>query len=390
MDKKKRLAIGLMSGTSLDGIDAALVEIEGAGRTTKVSLKAFESISYSQEERQVLLALCDRNQSTVDKICRYNVELGKKFAEAAHAVAEMADLTLEDIDFISSHGQTIYHMPDHAATLQIGELSVIAEQTGCLTVGDYRPSDMAVGGQGAPLVPFVDDLLFRDEAKGRILVNIGGISNLSVLEATGSEKGVLALDTGPGNVLIDAVVQIGSQGESTFDENGSIAASGRVDEEWLQDIVDQDDYLKMDLPKTTGRELYTWEMAERLYEEGRQKGLAYEDIVATITAYTVQAISYHIKKVVDPHYDTQEVIVAGGGVHNKTILTGLENNLGQSVRTLDELHFSSDAKEAITFAILGNEYLHGHPNHLPSATGAAKEVSMGKLVLPSALTEGEQ
>nr|WP_255437467.1 anhydro-N-acetylmuramic acid kinase [Thalassobacillus sp. CUG 92003] len=390
VSKEKRLAIGLMSGTSLDGIDAALVEITGAGPGTEVNLLAFESLSYSNEESQGILNLCNSSDSSVDQICRMNVWLGEKFAEAARRVMEQAEVPLAEVDFISSHGQTIFHMPDHAATLQIGELAVIAEQTGCVTVGDFRPSDMAVGGQGAPLVPFVDDLLFRHPSQGRILINIGGISNLSVLEAGRDDDHVLAFDTGPGNVLIDAIVQKGTNKEKKYDEGGQLAAQGKVDVEWLEHILEADDYLKQPLPKTTGRELYTSDMAEQLWQEGKKRNLRFEDIIATITAYTVEAIARHIHTFVDRAYKTEDVIIAGGGVHNHTLLEGLKRRLSQRVTPLDDLNFSSDAKEAITFALLGNEFLHGQSNNLPSATGASKKAVMGKLVFPSALLKNER
>lgn len=379
-EKDRVLGVGLMSGTSLDGIDAALVEITKGQKGVK--LLEFHTTSYSQEEKQALLQLCHPETSTVDRICRQNVRLGHKFAEAARAVCEQNGRSIKDVDFVSSHGQTIYHMPEDQATFQIGELAVIAEQTGCLTVGDFRPSDMAVGGQGAPLVPYADKLLFRDASIGRILVNIGGISNLSVVEAEGGQD-VLAMDTGPGNVLIDSVVQLGAG--KPFDEGGKIAATGNIQTEWLQEMVDQDEYLKQGLPKTTGREFYTWEKAKRLFEEGESRGYSFEDMVATVTAFTATAIVTHIKRFVDPHYQTEEVLIAGGGVHNQTLLALIQQELSQQVKPLDELNFSSDAKEAITFALLGYEFLNGRPNQVPSATGANKEVSMGKLALPSSL-----
>ncbi|WP_235062643.1 anhydro-N-acetylmuramic acid kinase [Thalassobacillus devorans] len=382
ISKSPKLAVGLMSGTSLDGIDAALVEIHNHGKKTSVRLRAFESIAFSVKETEEILALCHPSTSTVDKICKANITLGEKFAEAAKVVTKNAGLTMQEVDFVSSHGQTIFHMPEQSATLQIGELAVIAEKTGCITIGDYRPSDMAAGGQGAPLVPYVDDLLFRDEKTGRILVNIGGISNLTVLAAGDATWDVMAMDTGPGNVLIDAFVRIGTNGEQKYDDAGKLAQAGKVDEDWLEEIFKADSYMKQGLPKTTGRELYTWELAKRLWEAGSERNLSFEDKVATITAFTVKAIAYHIQTFVDTAYATEEVIVAGGGVHNSAILEGLDAVLSQKVIRMEDVGFSSDAKEAITFAILGNEFLHGSANNLPSATGAEKPVVMGKLVLP--------
>ncbi|MEX2103849.1 MAG: anhydro-N-acetylmuramic acid kinase [Bacilli bacterium] len=208
LHKSKRLAVGLMSGTSMDGIDAALVEIEGAGVNTKIKLIDFLTYPFTNEERDQILELCRPASGTVDKICEMNVQVGRKFAQAALAVIDKAGINKADVDFISSHGQTIYHMPEKLATLQIGELSVIAAETGCLTVGDFRPADMAVGGQGAPLVPYVDYLLFRSEDKGRVLMNIGGISNVTIIKSGAKPEEVTAFDTGPGNMLIDWIVSL--------------------------------------------------------------------------------------------------------------------------------------------------------------------------------------
>lgn len=382
LKKNKKLAVGLMSGTSLDGIDASLVEIEHSGLETSVRMLHFETLSYTPEEREQILQLCSPTTSSVDEVCRMNVYLGQKFADAALMVIKNAGKTIKQVDFISSHGQTIYHMPEQHATLQIGELAVIAEKTECLTVGDFRPNDMAAGGQGAPLVPFVDYLLFREKNRGRILINIGGISNMTILPANAQADGIIAFDTGPGNVLIDAMVRMGTNGELSYDAGGKIAAQGNVCQEWLEQIIASDPYAKKRPPKSTGRELYSMELAKKLWEEGKRRQLSFEDIVATITSYTTQTISMNIKEFIDPNYDVTEVLVGGGGVHNEQIMGGLQKELKQTVTSMEKLNFSSDAKEAIAFAILGNECLHGRPNNLPSATGADRPVVMGKLVMP--------
>jgi anhydro-N-acetylmuramic acid kinase len=382
LQKNKKLAVGLMSGTSLDGIDAALVEIEHSGLETKVHLLHFETLPYKAEEREQILQLCSPTTSSVDEICRMNVYLGRKMAEAALKVINNAGKTAQQVDFISSHGQTIYHMPEQHATLQIGELAIIAEESGCLTIGDFRPNDMAAGGQGAPLVPYVDFLLFSSNEKGRILINIGGIGNMSVLPANAQVDQVIAFDTGPGNMLIDAMVQMGTNGELSYDDGGDIAARGKVCQEWLEQIVSDDRYVSQPPPKSTGRELYSMVMAKKLRQEGLTRQLSFEDIVATVTHYTIQSIVINIKNYIDPNYDIQEVLVGGGGVHNKVLMRGLQSQLKQKVSSMEELNFSSDAKEAIAFAILGNEFIHGHPNNLPTATGANRPVVMGKLVMP--------
>jgi anhydro-N-acetylmuramic acid kinase len=382
LQKNKKLAVGLMSGTSLDGIDAALVEIENSGADTKVNLLHFETLSYEEEEREQILQLCSPSTSSVDDICRMNVYLGKKMADAAIKVIKNSGKTPQEVDFISSHGQTIYHMPEHHATLQIGELAVIAEESGCLTIGDFRPNDMAAGGQGAPLVPYVDFLLFNSKEQGRILLNIGGIGNVTVLPANTEADQVKAFDTGPGNVLIDAIVRIGTNGKLLFDEGGQMGVQGTVCQEWLEHILSMDQYVTQQPPKSTGREFYSMDMANRLWQEGISRNLPLEDIVATVTHYTIQSIARNIKEYIDPYYDIQEVLVGGGGVHNVEIMQGLQSLLNQNVTSMEKLNFSSDAKEAIAFTILGNEFLHGQPNNLPTATGAKRPVVMGKLVMP--------
>jgi anhydro-N-acetylmuramic acid kinase len=380
--KEKKLIVGLMSGTSLDGIDAALVEIEGHGKQTKVNLLEFKTVAFTENEKHEILQLCHPKTSSVDKICQMNVELGKKFSAAALHVISIAGKSPDEIDFISSHGQTIYHMPQVGATLQIGELAVIATQTGCVTVGDFRPNDMAVGGQGAPLVPFVDYLLFHHPNKGRILLNIGGISNITVIPTNAREDNILAFDTGPGNVLIDSIVAIGTNGKENFDSSGNYAQKGTVDHQWLQKLLQSDSFVHEIPPKSTGREYYTSDVARKLWLEGREKGLTFESIIATVTQFTVETIALNIEQCLKDELDISEVLVGGGGVHNTFIMNALQKRLKQNVLSMEAINVSSDAKEAVAFAILGNEFIHGNTNNLPSATGANRKTIMGKLVLP--------
>lgn len=381
-EKEKVLAVGLMSGTSLDGVDAALVEITVHNQDLEVDLKAFTTLEYTKEIRDSILALCSPTTSDVKQICEMNIRLGQIMAQAVKQVIEQSEYNMGDIDFVSSHGQTIYHEPEKAATLQIGELAVIATHTGKITVGDFRPSDMAVGGQGAPLVPYTDYLLFRSDKKGRALINIGGISNISIIEAGSASHEVIAYDMGPGNMLIDAIMVIGTNGLKTYDLNGETAVAGIVNQEWLIKLMDSDAFLDKEPPKSTGREAYTLEFARELYKIGISKGLNLEDIVATITEYTVQAIVYHFREFIDNRYKIEEVLVSGGGVFNKTIMNGLQEALSQKVDSVEAWGHSSDAKEAISFALLGYEFLKGNCNNLPSATGASRAVVMGKLALP--------
>ncbi|WP_408006639.1 anhydro-N-acetylmuramic acid kinase [Pseudalkalibacillus sp. A8] len=381
--REYKLAVGLMSGTSLDGIDAALVEIKGVGSQTDVRLVEFESIPYTVEEREQLIELCNPSKSTVEKICKMNIVLGDRFGEAALAVIRKAGLAPKDVSFVSSHGQTIYHWPEERATLQIGELANIAAKTGILTVGDFRPSDMAYQGQGAPLVPFVDALLFSS-TENRILLNIGGISNLAVVPAHSSTiKEIKAFDVGPGNVLIDGAVRRLTGNEQTFDQGGKLAEKGNIHYDLLMTLIKEDEFLPIKPPKSTGRELYTEERLARILTKSQDLNLPMEDIVATITAYTVEMITQSLELYVHSDHDIDELIISGGGIHNKAIMDGLQKALPYKVSKMDEVSFNGDAKEAIAFTVLGNQFLHGEANNLPSATGATRNVLMGKLVLPS-------
>lgn len=378
--KEKKLAVGLMSGTSLDGIDAALVEINGSGKQTKVKLLAFETYPYSETDKNDIRSLCDPGTSSVDKICTMNVRLGQKMGVAALNIISKGGFSPKDIDFISSHGQTIYHMPETHSTLQIGELAVIAETTACLTVGDFRPTDMAVGGQGAPLVPFTDALLFQSEEKGRVLLNIGGISNITVLPKGSGMGEVYGFDTGPGNVLIDEIVRLGSNHKLSYDHGGKIAMSGKINQPFLEQLLEADPFIGQPPPKSTGRELYTVRKAKKILKDSVRRRLPFEDLVATVTQHTVEAIKVNLQQYVLPYTAISEIIVSGGGVHNAALLKELKNIGICEVREIEDLGYSSDAKEAIAFAILGNECIHGNFNNLPKVTGARRQTVMGKIV----------
>lgn len=383
LNKKKKLAIGLMSGTSLDGIDACLLEIEGNYTDTRINVIDFMTLDYTKEEKERIFKLCHIKTSTVDEICYMNTYLGNKMGQAALSICQKAGVNIRDVDFISSHGQTIHHMPDQHSTLQIGELSNIAAVTGCVTAGDFRPSDMAYGGQGAPLVPYVDYILFSSKEKGRVLLNLGGIANITVLKAGGSEEDVLAFDTGPANVLIDEIVRIITDGEKAYDEGGKLASQGTIDEQWLNEIILNDKYLFKNPPKSTGREYYTKEFANGLYERGRIRGLSSHDILATVTAYTAKSIQHQLKSFVLNDCKIDELYVSGGGAHNQLIMKLLDQYIDAEVKNVSKLDFSGDAKEAIAFAILGNEFLSGRTNNIPNSTGSDRRVIMGKLALPT-------
>lgn len=385
-----RIIIGLMSGTSLDGIDAAIVRINGSGLRSQVKLLHYYNTPYDASIREQLKALCSIEHSSSASVCSMNAYLGRKFADAAIQAAQEAGISMDEVHFISSHGQTLWHIPEGEAgdpfsvpsTLQIGDLSVIAKHTGKMVVGDFRAADMAVGGQGAPLVPYGDFILFRHETKGRILQNIGGIGNCSVIPSGATPSEVFAFDTGPGNMIIDEVVYVLSEGGLTYDHGGRWAAEGTVDEELITELMSHQ-YFQAAPPKSTGRELFGKGYAASFLEMARNKGLTDADIIATATGFTARSIADSYMRFVFPFCDIQEVIVSGGGAHNAELLRMLADMLPQrQVMTSAQLGFHDDAKEALIFALLGNDFMYGIPNNLPTATGANRPTVMGKLALP--------
>ena len=378
-------AVGLMSGTSLDGIDAAVVKITETEEKPNIQLVHFLSSSYSQKMKEEILALCDPQKAKVEDISAMNMLLGEMFAEAALKAIHDAKLLPEDILFISSHGQTIFHQPkpkviagkDITSTLQIGDIGVIAEVTGITTVGDFRTRDVAAGGQGAPLVPFADYLLFKEKEYGRALVNIGGISNFTILPKDCQESDVIAYDTGPGNMIIDAFVHWATEGMQTYDKDGARAAAGNINEEWLQELL-QHEYYGLPYPKSTGREMFGTEYARALWEI--KSNMHVNDKIATVTDLTAKSIAQEIRKHADKS-NIKEVLISGGGRYNQTLMERIAFHLpkGITVAGTEKYGMSADAKEAITFALLGYQCYYRKTNNLPTATGATKPVVMGKI-----------
>ena len=368
------LVIGLISGTSIDAIDAALVEIERDGAALCLDLRAFAMQPFDQALRERIRSLMPPESGSTAEVCEVNVLLGEVFAAAAQSLAAQAGLPLDSVDLIASHGQTVYHQVAPGAvrsTLQLGAPAVIAERTGCTVVADFRPRDMAAGGEGAPLVPYLDVLLFADAASHRALQNIGGIGNVTYLSPDGS---VLAFDTGPGNVLIDEAVRLLTGGTAAFDRDGQMAAAGRVDDALLAEWLSHP-YFAQPLPKSTGRELWGPREARLYVEQASERGLSPDDTVATLTALTARSIAgayrRHLKQV-------DEVLVAGGGARNPTLLGMLASALPATrVRPVDQIGLDADAKEAVAFALMGYATLHGWPGNVPAATGAAHAAVLG-------------
>ena len=390
--------IGLLSGTSADGVDAAVVEISGLPPDLSVELLSFTFVPVSTGQRARIFDLFDPTTGAVDRVCQMNFALGEWFAAAALRAIEQAGLTPGDVALIGSHGQTIYHAVDEdspvKSTLQVGEAAVIAARTGITTVADFRVADVAAGGLGAPLVSYVDWLLLRHPTRARAVQNIGGIANVTYLPP-GSDPsrefapssveglragpaGVLAFDTGPGNMLIDYAASRATAGRQTFDRDGALAAQGRVNETLLAELM-RHPYLALSPPKTTGREQFGVPFGVKIWEQAEARGLCPEDVVATFTAFTAASVADAYRRFLPQMPD--EIILGGGGAHNPTLVAMLRQRLAPAcLAAHEEFGLSSDAKEAIAFAVLAFETIHGRPGNLPACTGAGTQVVLGKIV----------
>ncbi len=382
MPRKPFLAGGLMSGTSLDGIDAVLVELSGA----RVQTLAFHTVPYPATLREALLAVSNTDTHTRE-IARLHFLLPELYAEAFLEACRKARVKPSQVAVLGCHGQTIYHEGRPASflgrriasTLQIGDGSVLAARTGVPVVCDFRPADIAAGGQGAPLVPYVDYLLFKDPRLRRVALNIGGIANVTCLPPACKPEEVLAFDTGPGNMVIDQLMAHFTAGRRTFDRDGAFAASGQVFPSIVQKLL-EDEYFRLRPPKSCGREQFGASFVQRLLEFR----LSPEDTVATATYFTAAAIAEGLARFAGAEDNPpDQIIVSGGGVHNKTLLRFLRAELPDSdVARSEVFGIDPDAKEAIAFAILARETLEGRPANLPSATGARRPAVLGKLCRP--------
>lgn len=367
------LIVGLMSGTSLDGVDAALVAMDGA-RPEEVEWRVVHSCTsaYTDEQRErIHRAIVN---GSAEALCGLHAEMGEWLAEAVRRVCVDAEIALEEVDLVGSHGQTVWHRPPsedgRGSTLQLGDAATIAERTGCPVVSDFRSRDMAAGGQGAPLVPWVDQVLFALPGQARALQNIGGIGNVSWVPPRGSEESVLAFDTGPGNALIDAAVELATGGRLTYDCDGRFGARGRVDERLLEELL-RHPFFAQEPPKSTGREIFGRPFVQRLVEAVHPEGDDdWMDLVATLTELTARSIAGAYERWVLPR-GVVEAVVTGGGALNPTLVRRLEELLAPlPVRDGAVLGVDSGAKEALAFAVLAWAHAHGIPANVPTATGA--------------------
>lgn len=386
--KKTKNIIGLMSGTSIDGVDVVLTRIQGNGTKTKIKQLGFMTYPFPKGMRELILKNAETNGGNVTEICKLNFLIARVYVSAIKSLCRKINFPLNKIDLIGSHGQTIHHLPkkeklfgyDASSTLQIGDPSVIAKLTGVLTIGDFRVADVALGGQGAPLIPYFDYIMFHSNKRNRALLNIGGISNFTILNKNSSVYNVIAFDTGPGNMLIDYLTK--KYFGKDYDKDGRIASKGKFNSQLFDYLKRSDNFIELKPPKSTGREYYGKSFLSSLTKNF--KHIPYEDMIRTVTNFTAYGVYRNYEKFVKQKTNIEELIISGGGAKNLTLVNDLKNYFGESVevKNIEEFAISSDAKEAICFAVLANETISGSETNIPRVTGAKRKIILGKICLP--------
>ncbi|HVB87766.1 MAG TPA: anhydro-N-acetylmuramic acid kinase [Candidatus Dormibacteraeota bacterium] len=397
IDKPMRV-LGMMSGTSVDGIDVAAVKLSGAPPNLSAQLEAHHHVKFPAGIRDRILYIAEGSAATTADLSELNFLLGEQFARAALDACKKWRVAPRNFSLIGSHGQTIFHLGAAVrfrgrlrtpSTLQIGDISVIAQRTGITTVGDFRPADMAAGGQGAPLVPFVDYLIYRHDRLGRVALNIGGIANVTVIPASARPEKIFAFDTGPGNMIVDALVNRITHGKQKFDRDARIAIGGRVLPDLLARLM-RDAYLRKRPPKSAGREQFGQQYVQNLLAWGKQHRSRPEDLVRTATVFTSLSIAYAFRRFIMPRAKVDELIITGGGARNLLIVAQLAAAIpGVEILSADRFGVPVEAKEAFAFAILAYETYHRRANNLPSATGARRPVILGKIAYANGSESGE-
>lgn len=384
--------LGLMSGTSADGIDVALAEVSGAPPRVRARLLQHTAVKFPAAVRAEVLRVAEQRAITAGELSQLNFRLGGLFADAAIAACKRFRVALASVDLIGSHGQTIFHQgvavpclgARVASTLQIGEGAVIAARTGVNTVVDFRPADMAMGGQGAPLVPYADYLLYGHAKVGRVSLNLGGIANVTVIPAGVGRERVFAFDTGPANMLIDALVAHFTRGRKRFDENARMAQRGRAIPALLDELM-RDPYLREAPPKSTGREYYGAAYVKKVLALGRKFRARPEDLVRCATVFTALSVVDALNRFVVKKARVAQLIVSGGGARNPLIMGQLAALLpGMEVVPSARMGVPEDAKEAFAFALLAYETVHQRAGNVASATGAHGPAVLGKICYPEA------
>jgi anhydro-N-acetylmuramic acid kinase len=379
--------LGLMSGTSADGVDVALAQISGKPSAPHAKLVYFTHFPYSAPVREAVLRVANGAATTTREIGQLNFRLGEIFAEAALSACKKFRVPVKRIALIGSHGQTIYHqgVPSQflgtrtASTLQIGEPAVIAERTGITAIADFRPADMAAGGQGAPLVPFVDYLLYRHAHLGRAALNIGGIANVTVIPARAQAKDVIAFDTGPGNMIVDALASYATRGKLRLDRDARLALRGRLLPQLLRELL-RHPFFRASPPKTAGREEFGAAYAQRLIAWSKKHHARPADVIHTATAFTAASIAAAFHRFIFPRTRLSDLIISGGGARNPLLVAYLAALLpGMKIVPAESLGVPGDAKEAFAFAVLAYVAWRQGANNLPSATGAHHPAVLGKI-----------
>lgn len=376
--------VGLMSGTSADGIDAALVRFDTVGGRAQFTLEARHAAPFDASLHADVLDAAQATQVSPERLMRLDAALGEAYAVAVHALLAQAGVDAESIDAIGCHGQTVRHVPRHAGagramSFQIGSADVLAERTGCMVVSGFRGRDTAAGGEGAPLVPLVDFELFADPSESRVLINLGGMANLTHLPKGGERGDVLALDTGPGNAVIDALVRAASGGEARYDEGGARARRGRASKALLEELL-TDPFFVLPPPRSTGREAFGDAYAAKVRTIGHGLGLEDDDLIATAVQLTAASIGLAIEQFVAPRGALDAAYLSGGGLMNPSLVAAIKRRLDPlSVRAIDDLGVPAAAKEALAFAYLAHRTLGGAPGNVPSATGASHSVVLGHI-----------
>ncbi len=381
--RQRFTAVGLMSGTSMDGVDAALVAMDADPLRPRVELLGFVSAAYPEELRDSLVEFAIGAQITAEEVAILQTSVAVAFASAFFDVCRSANTDPRTIDFIGSHGQTVAHVPPGAGgsiagSLQLGPPSMIAALTGITTVGDFRGGDIALGGQGAPLAPYCDYMLRRGEHGGRVILNLGGIANLTYLPATGNLDDVVAFDAGPGNMVTDALFRALFPGRGDFDEDGTRARAGRASDE-VCELMLRHPFFATSPPRSAGHREFGPRFAWTLKSAAEARGLSREDTMATATLLTVRAVADAIRRFI-PADGVAELFVTGGGARNRAMTDALAVELPDSpVRTIDELGVPAEAKEAVDFAFLAREALLGRTNVVRPVTGASRALVLGTI-----------
>jgi anhydro-N-acetylmuramic acid kinase len=388
--RSSRIVAGVMSGTSLDGVDSVITHLVGSGRSMSVDVLAFVHQPYPPALRDLIIAASRADTSAVDAITRLSARLPLAYADAVDTALDAADVDRSDLDLVGSHGQTIHHLPELSecagravrGTFQAGSPAALAQHLGVPVVGDFRSADMALGGQGAPLAPYLDDVLFAHRDETRLLLNLGGIANVTVLPAGGATTDLRAFDTGPANMVIDALTnRLFGQ---PYDDNGQIAAAGTPDHDLLADLL-VEEYFRTPPPKSTGREAFGGEYVDALLDTARDRSISNADLIATATLLTAATVYQAYARFVRPEHEADALYASGGGVHNDTLMQMLGDAFSPIpvARTSDlDDGVDPDAKEAVLFAVLAHETANGVPTGLPGVTGASASAIQGSLSFP--------